>query len=188
MSLILRKQCQEGLNKEGLSHYHIQIAEHGKHLQIVGECGKPLVEIFGIRFTKMSPAAGEIDYAAELFTEFLLTHGATIHQYVIKATAFQKLKEIKKTNAPFGIEEETNYDNKIHEHVLTGYTISINDGIMQFSYRTDKKGGRFTFKSGTVRSSVKANPEGVTDYIANKTLLIAAKKYIKEFIYNVFLY
>ena len=182
MSLILRKQCQDSLDKYGLDIYHVRIDERGKHLKIVGECGKPLVEVFGIRFTKITPSMGEIDYAEELFTEFLATHGKTIQEYIAKAKSFNKLKEIIAQTGPFDIDDSTTYNAKKGIHEITSYTLTINDGMMQFNYRTDKKGNRITFKSSNIRGNASATPEKATAFIADPALLVAGKKHIKAYI------
>lgn len=54
MSLILRKHCQQHLDNVGLTMFHTEI-NHAKQLSIVGDCGKPLVNISGISFSRTSP-------------------------------------------------------------------------------------------------------------------------------------
>ena len=92
MSLLLRKECQEVLDNIGLSTYHAEIKwirpsqwskeKKGRFLSIVGECGKELVTLHGITFSRSSPSKAEIVIAAELLQEFLSNHRKTIKDLI----------------------------------------------------------------------------------------------------------
>jgi hypothetical protein len=71
MSIALRQAAQPLLDNIGLSQFHIEIAPSTKFLSIVGECGKPLVTLSGIRFSKSDPTKKEIDYSCSLLDTYL---------------------------------------------------------------------------------------------------------------------
>lgn len=86
MSLLLRKQCQPILNEVGLGDYHTRI-NSSKYLAITGPCGKPLFSITGIEFVRNQPTAKEIEFAAELLTDFCAIHKASIRSALIAKKA-----------------------------------------------------------------------------------------------------
>jgi len=182
MSLILRKQCQDALDTFGLTKYHVQIQEQGKHLAIVGECGKPLIHIFGIRFTRLVPSGIEIDYATDLFDNFLGIHGGMIKEYIIKAKAFKKVKKVKDRIDQVYIDDNTDYDSDLQEHIIKSYDIQIKDGLAVFNYRSNPKGDNVRFRNGMVQSHQSVTLEKLTNFKANKTLLAKAKKHLKAYI------
>lgn len=96
MSLMLRKACQEILDNEGLSQYHAEIGPHRKELQIVTECGQPLVQIWGIRFNKLTPTGNEIEYATELLDAFISTHKKDIIKFITAKKNLGAFKDITK--------------------------------------------------------------------------------------------
>jgi hypothetical protein len=84
MSLILRRECQEVLDAADLHNFHVEIIN--KYLAIVGECGKPLVTISGIQFSRGTPSKAEIPYAVELFNAFVTKYKLLFEEFTkIKA-------------------------------------------------------------------------------------------------------
>jgi hypothetical protein len=80
MSILIRQQAQELLDKVGLNDLHVAVQD--KVLTLVGPCGQPLLPISGIAFDTNAPRKAEIPYAIELFTKFLDTHAPKILEYV----------------------------------------------------------------------------------------------------------
>lgn len=94
MSLLLRQKTQEALNNIGLTSFHTQI-NNNKTLEIVTRCGKPFVTIQGIKFNKNSLSLAEIDFASELFTQFLEINKDKIETYITAYTHFHSLPVIE---------------------------------------------------------------------------------------------
>lgn len=92
MSLMLRKQCQEILDNHGLNNFHVEIS-HSKHMAIVSECGKPLVHIQGITFSRTNPTKDEIEYAVELLGPFLIKYKNEIQEYLKELAVLAGMKE-----------------------------------------------------------------------------------------------
>ena len=81
MSLMLRQACQPMLDDADLEIMHVGISSD-KSLSIVGGCGKPLLNLQGIRFGSFKPTTKEITYAVELFTLFLNKEADKLVKYV----------------------------------------------------------------------------------------------------------
>lgn len=79
MSLILRQKTEGLLEKAGLGEFHTQISN--KYMQVVGQCGQPIVTVRGIMFSKNAPSIAEIDYSVGLFAKFLETHKDKLAKY-----------------------------------------------------------------------------------------------------------
>ena len=94
MSLLLRQKTQEALNNIGLTSFHTQITNN-KTLEIVTRCGKPFVTIQGIKFNKNSLSLAEIEFASELFTQFLEVNKDKIETYITAYTHFHSLPIIE---------------------------------------------------------------------------------------------
>lgn len=103
MSLILRKECQYILDNYKLQNYHVLINQNTKYLQIVGECGQPLINISGIQFTRLTPTKLEIKYATELLNSFLTAHMSEITTYIAQKIANKKFPFIETTNDRYNI-------------------------------------------------------------------------------------
>lgn len=71
MSVILRAKAQPILDKYGLENAHTIISEGSRQLCIVTSCGRPLVRISGITFSRIAPSATEIDHALEFLGTYL---------------------------------------------------------------------------------------------------------------------
>lgn len=84
--LLLRKECQPPLNAVGLNNLHIEVQD--KCLVLVGECGKPLVNVKGISFSKPTINSVEREYAVELFEQFLTKYETDITVYISAKKAF----------------------------------------------------------------------------------------------------
>lgn len=106
MSLILRKATQEILDANDLGMLHTDIDDGSHVLSLVTECGKPIVRISGIRFSRMAPTGKEIEYAVELFDSFLVKHGDSLREYIKHARA-DKLEE----DAPLPHADDFGEDN-----------------------------------------------------------------------------
>ena len=74
MSLMLRKKCEDILNDTFLENFHVDIDPDTRYLRIVSECGKPLVTISGIVFSRTTPTNAEIEYCADLLEVFITKH------------------------------------------------------------------------------------------------------------------
>lgn len=91
MSLMLRKSCQTILDNNNLGQFHTEINEASKSLSLVSECGKPLVYIHGISFSRLTPTKDEITYATELFDIFMTKHKNQINKYIQEKAVLNKL-------------------------------------------------------------------------------------------------
>jgi len=100
MSLILREKCQPLLDDVGLDLLHVGITQ--KYFTIVGGCGKTLVTLGGIQFGSNNPTKRELDYAVDLFREFLRLNTKKLTDYV--ATS-QSMAVIDAPPAPEGTED-----------------------------------------------------------------------------------
>ena len=94
MSLLLRQRTQEALNNIGLTSFHTQI-NNNKTLEIVTRCGKPFITIFGIKFNKSQLTNQEIEFASELFEQFLNINKTKIEAYISAYTHFHSLDVIE---------------------------------------------------------------------------------------------
>ena len=104
MSLMLRKQCQEHLNAIGLTSFHVSINDN-KNLTIVTKCGKPFVTVYGISFNRSSPTNAEIEYASELFEQFLTQHKKALDNYINEYDSFHSLPVIEQRVDEFYVNE-----------------------------------------------------------------------------------
>ena len=96
MSLILRKKCQDLLDSNGMSKFHVGI-NSVKQMEIQTECGKSVCTIKGVSFSRAIPNMGEIDYAVELMDAFIGTHRKVLKAYLKQFDIVAGLKEIKNT-------------------------------------------------------------------------------------------
>lgn len=138
---MLRKACQDTLDKYGLSMYHTEIGDSGyrgsqKHLKIVGECGKELVTITGITFTRNEPKNAEIDYAVELFGDFMNMHGKLMQNYVTRAKALMRAKELATDFGDYSVQKvmDDKWVDGKRVDFLKHYRVSIQDGPFKFIY------------------------------------------------------
>jgi len=185
MSLVLRKLCQESLDKYGLSVYHTEINETSKCLMIVGECGKPLVNIHGIHFSRLVPSKEEIEYASELFIEFLDIHGKKIADYVKKGKLFAKKKQLSSSTVHFEISETTKWNHQEGLNKHNGYQLEIKDKFVKYTYTCELSMKKFKHTDTTIRNN-RANgatpAKELTAYKADATLINKGKKYLKDYV------
>ena len=126
MSLKLRKACQSVLDKGSLANYHIRVNENNRAMTLVGECGKPLVAIYGIKFSSISPSNAEIEYAAELLDAFLTKHLHTIQKAIKAKQAANELKApAKPDNVTINRYGSISFTGK-HNDIKYGATLSRN--------------------------------------------------------------
>lgn len=92
MSLKVRKACQEILDTIPLlRNFHVEVNKTYKCLDLVSECGKSLVIIHGISFSRANPSKDEIEYAAELFNAFLVKHRSKLESCIKQNQANKSL-------------------------------------------------------------------------------------------------
>ena len=109
MSLPLRKVVQPILDANKLESYHAAISDQ-KFFRIVGECGKPLFTVTGIEFTRREPTVADIEFATELFQEFLLKHKVKLDTFMAAGAAFNKLTQPKNKNGIYTLGKD--YQNR----------------------------------------------------------------------------
>jgi hypothetical protein len=89
--LLLRQSCQPLLDSAGLSDLHVSI--ENKCLTIVGSCGKPIVTIGGIKFSRTTVSAEEREFATSLFDKFLIKYNSDIVAFITAKKAFLATKK-----------------------------------------------------------------------------------------------
>lgn len=139
--LLLRQACQPLLNELGLSELHVTIQD--KTLTVVGSCGKPLVAISGIQFSKNSASNAERDFAVSLFQQFLIAYGKELKDFV---TAKQEFLSSPEPQLPEGAKSyylSSSMNDSYIEFEPFGETTSSSacikiyyNGKVQFSYYT----------------------------------------------------
>lgn len=128
MSLMLRKACQEILDTNVLQNYHVDINVDTKQLDIVGECGRILVSIAGIKFVKLQPSRAEIEYAVELLNAFLVAHSSRIYTYLEALGKFNKKPVMERDTDKYKI---TN--NGLPVKGIIGYRILYKDDFFLYT-------------------------------------------------------
>lgn len=171
MSLMLRKSCQEILDKYHIDDLHVSI-DSRERLAIVSECGKPFMTIQGIHFNRQQPTSAEIEYATELLDNFLLTHIADISLYRKRKATYEKKGILKDPSSPFRITGRSCNDlregttfYKLELEIKTKYFTGQLDNDLKFS---------FIFNSKSI------NYSGITQVIANLKKVDFDKKLIVE--------
>jgi hypothetical protein len=100
--------------------------ELNKTLTVSWECGSPLFRVFGIRFTRATPSKEEIDYASQLFSDYLEKHKATI-------------KKIIKDQNKFNEQPILTMPARLKRNYRGSYTYSIADKVtFSFDLRESK--------------------------------------------------
>ena len=171
MSLILRKKCQEILDDQKLSNYHVAIEESTKCMQIVGECGKPLFSIYGIKFTRMAPTKEEIEYAVELLDTFIIKHKTAITGFLSKIIILKNLVEIKTTDTN-RVWINTNHSSGYAKKYFSSYTDDA------FKIQINGQDDKIAFD--TIETYEK--PVKISDYTFSVHRHNAAVKILKAFI------
>lgn len=124
--LLLRKACQPILNEVGLSELHVTAGTNGQRcLVLVGGCGKPLVYISGINFSKSVINVTEREYATELFAQFMKKHSKEIKAYVSSKKKHGKVEKptLDKTIGTM------NYNNAVNIRMPKGISGSVTVNI-----------------------------------------------------------
>jgi hypothetical protein len=98
MSLILRKKCQTILDGNDVDFLHADIDPNGLFLRLVTECGKPIVTIHGVTFSRKSPTNAEVEYAVELLDAFMVKHGDKLREYVKLSRAATAMEDTPLVN------------------------------------------------------------------------------------------
>jgi hypothetical protein len=160
--LLLRQTCQPILDSYGLSELHVVIQD--KTLTIVGSCGKPLVAIGGITFSKSSISEKERTFATELFETFMVKYSADIIKYVTEKKAFAALPELILPKDFMLNSSYSNYCLQIDPGTYQGMIIKI-DPTGQMSVSTDK----LTFTPNIIVELIQAVAKGIPDCIAYLT-------------------
>ena len=141
MSLILRQKTEAVLEEAGLPEFHTQIS--GRYMQIVGQCGQPIVTVRGIMFSKNAPAIKEIDYSVELFRKFLAVHKEELLKYKKAQKAFKAAD--KTTEEIFG--NLTKLQGFKYTAYGTPYINFISNDAMIYAYYKQGKPIEFTLSS-----------------------------------------
>ena len=175
MSLLLRKECQPVLDTYGLSTYHVDI-NCNNFLQITGECGKPLVVISGIRFSRSTPSKAEIGYAKELLDAFFGKHKAVVDEFIKQKTKVDKL------SYPKGYEFRPIYGGdapilcRYWDELFT-YTLHIlKDGSIGFECSTREEGipasvlSKYKFDLKKLKAAEKVYRDALHTYEERKKL------------------
>jgi len=164
MSLILRKQCQDVLDTFKLQEYHTAISESQNCLKIVTECGKPLVNIIGIKFNRQQPTIAEIEFAVELLTAFLGTHAPTINSYITKLRAFNKRPRLERKTKDFEIDSPYRAEST---------QCTFKDA--PFKFTINNKNNKIT-----VNTWGEPSPYALTKFKYSPSKEKAARKYLKD--------
>lgn len=174
MSLILRKECQEVLDNNNLLNVHVGIS-NTKSLEIVGECGQPLVSIPGITFARLPPTNAEIKYCVELFDSFLAKHGKDIQAYMKARETFKALPEVP-------MKHEDGYKIVIDKNYRTQdtiFSVKYMDGPFSIRYAPNKPVGEALIIS--LNESVH-DGSVLSEYEFNNLKFAAAKEHLDNYI------
>lgn len=115
--------AQEKLDAVGLHNLHVAITDN-KRLAIKTECGRYIVTVFGIEFTRRDPVMRELEYAVELFDSFLVKHIAAIKTAL---DLEHKLNNFEMPSYPY-LSSEFNYGNyKFTIELGNGKTITFKE-------------------------------------------------------------
>ena len=143
--LLLRRDCEEILNKAGLGELHVQRNNTQKCLSIVGQCGQEIVTIYGIALNS-SLKDKEREYAVTLFDRFVSKNGKEIKAAIAAKKAFITLKPFE------GNETWIKYYTNEIMHRETGYTFSLEKIEKLKGFITDK----FLKEAKTILTDMKA--------------------------------
>ncbi len=173
MSLMLRKKAQVVLDKFNMQNFHVTIGDDPKNLKIVTECGKPMADIHGIVFNRMSPTPDEVAYSVELLEDFLTTHKVQFDAYMKAKIALGKLTEVTMKDGDRHIWIDHHYSNEKPDTVFCIYQ----DGFL--SVRLDSKGdvNKVWIREGTHHD---VSLKDVDNFTTDPKKLISARKYNKD--------
>ena len=172
MSLFLRKECQSILDGVKLDNYHVQVNENSKMLQIVGECGKVLVSITGIRLSRMAPPRHEVALALELFDAFMAKHVGTFKEFN-KAKAL-----VDKQNIPTSVAGLKNSEVTKNVYGNKRWELTFNPNFLNKKQATIYSDGEITIPGKNLTFS--KNTKKDLNYSLNKIEIDAIYKWIKS--------
>lgn len=167
--LLLRKECQPLLDAAGLGNLHIEVQD--KCVVLVGECGKPLVSVKGISFSKPTINSVEREYAVELFDKFLAKYATDINTYIAAKKAYAVM--VPPTMSPdFSItQNSTGYGSSLKTFPSVNFTINFTDKTMKVAVTDDG----ITFTGAIPVSELETLADKLRDNIC------AADAYIADF-------
>ena len=168
MSLILRQQAQPLLDACDLHNFHVGVGSN-KQLVILSECGKTLLHVHGIQFSKTIPSNAEIAYAIELLELFIIKHKKAIEDYI---KASNKFKQLSKPEMPKDV--HINYNNKFIEYTEGVFRVELNaDGELTSLAMSAAREPMPFPKNGVIRLDMTRYDEVITyfkDYLAYQEL------------------
>ena len=94
MSLALREKSQPLLDKNGFHNYHVGISD-SKDMQVLTECGQLVVNVKGVKFSRLEPTLKEREYALELFDAFLVKHNRMLKEIIRAKTEAQNIVAVE---------------------------------------------------------------------------------------------
>jgi len=174
MSLLLRKNCQPLLDNVGLTPYHVRINDN-KHLQIVSKCGKPLVTISGIEFTRNQPSKDEIEFATELFAAFITANHQALEDHLQEVIAYGALTPVPGTHNDYviGNHRDGGYQNPYEEH------IHYDDGAFRIQLTT--LGAIRTISYRATDGNPKPTIQELQNFVFNQATYDAALAYLDAY-------
>jgi hypothetical protein len=126
--LLLRKECQPILDAAGLGNLHIEVLD--KCLVLVGECGKPLVNVRGIAFSKPTVNSTEREYAVELFTQFLSKYVTDIITYIAAKKAYALTAQPVVGEGFVASQNTTGYGSTLKTFHAVSFKVSFADRVV----------------------------------------------------------
>jgi hypothetical protein len=126
--LLLRKECQPILDAAGLGNLHIEVQD--KCLVLVGECGKPLINVRGITFSKPAINNSERIYAVELFTQFLSKYVTDIITYIAAKKAYALTPQPVPEEGFVANQNTTGYGDTLQTFHIVSFKLTLADNII----------------------------------------------------------
>lgn len=176
MSITLRQESQPILDNFDLHNFHCDITS-ARHLCIVASCGKPLANVSGIKFSKLSPSISEITYACTLLNDFLTTHIDELKNVLNCTSSLNKaLKALESIPAVRGlVVNETKISYRSFE--FTGYTVKYETDTEKLHIRYNKS---LAIENIGINSTFsKFSAANKSDVLTDKTLFKTFDKIIK---------
>ena len=167
MSLLLRKACQEHLDAMGLTSFHTGITEQ-KRLAIYTTCGKPFITIWGVSFNRTSPTNAEIEFASELFAQFLIRHQTAIEDYIDAYDKFHSLTPVESKTAGISI-------RVYGDHVYAYFT----SNVYKLKYNVKRSSGNSEL---SIEGTLSREPSKLIGQAIRKDDCDAALRYLAKYI------
>jgi len=145
MALLLRKACQETLDKADLSNLFADIDDNSKQLQLYTLCGKRFAFVHGVKFGRLQVTQAEIDFAVELLETWLTRNREKIDNYLDALEVVQRIGEVKPAIIVDGCRVEVTTTSHYEKDPLSGFHRNVHraSGITVL----DKKGTYFAFNN-----------------------------------------